>query len=681
MKKEFINREISWLSFNYRVLQEAKDPKTPLFEKIKFLAIFSSNLDEFFRVRVAAVRSTMLLKEKQLKKLSYDPEELLNEIYQIVDRHQNEFGKIYRDIVLPELRENNIYLIDEKELAQDHKEYLDEYFEENIREYIQPVIINNDIFQPFLQNKQLYFAVKIKSDESYFHALVHIPTDIVPRFISLPNYNEKKYLIFLDDVIPYSFPRIFNCCSVEEAYSIKLTRDADMKIGDEFTGDLRQKIKKGIKKRSTGIPCRFLYDNAMPGEFLSYLKKVLRLENEESIPGGRYHNFNDFFGFPPKSFEHAEMEKFKDERLPPLELKKFKDHDTIFEVIKEKDRLLYFPYHTYQHVIDFFFDAAEDPDVTAIKATQYRVAENSAIVQSLIRAAQKGKKVVVFVELKARFDEEANINWAEEMEKNGVKVYYSFPKLKVHAKISLVTRSENGEEVNYSYLSTGNFNESNARIYTDLGFFTADKRITGELKNVFSFLERKGEDHQFEHLLVAQFNMRDEFIRLLKNEMENAKEGKKAEVIIKVNGLEDNKMIKQLYKASNAGVDIKILCRGICCLKPGIEGMSENIEVISIVDRFLEHSRIYVFHNDGDKLVFAASADWMKRNLSRRVEVGFPIYDNDVRKQILDTLDIQLGDNQKARIIDPALKNEYVSNDKAPIRSQHEMYKYFEGYE
>lgn len=684
----FENREISWLSFNYRVLQEAKDSSNPLYERIKFLAIYSSNLDEFFRVRVAALRSLLRLKKKSINKLNFNPTELLKTIHKIVNNHQEEFGIIFNKQIIPGLKENNIFLINDEEFNAEQKTFAESYFNEKIKIYIQPILLVKKKIIPFLVNRRLYLAVKLspkkfnKKDESvkrvkHAYALVEIPTQHLPRFLELPAVNGKTYITFLDDIIRFNLDNIFAGYNIAEICAIKLTRDAELYIDDEFTGNLLAKIKKGIHKRDTGLPSRFLYDKNISKTFLNFLKESLLLENEDLVPGGRYHNFSDFFGFPNLGKSNLEFPE-----MTPLKHGEIEKNKNIFEAIRKEDKVLFFPYQSYDYVVKFLRTAAIDPAVTSIKVTQYRVTKDSAVIGAMIEAVKNRKEVMVFVEVKARFDEELNIQWAEEMEKAGVKVFYSFPGLKVHAKLALITRIEDGKEVKYSYFGTGNFNEKTAKIYSDIGLLTMDERLTSEAGLVFEYLSGESTEHKFNHLLVAQFNMRKEFISMIDNEIKNANEGIEAEIILKMNSLEDNKMIKKLYEAGSAGVKIFIIIRGICCLVPGIKGLSENIKVISILDRFLEHSRIYIFNNGGDEKIFAASADWMKRNLSRRIEVAFPIYDENIRKQIKDIITLQLNDCKKARIIDKENSNVYKSNGlKKSIPSQTASYNYFKNYE
>lgn len=675
MKKyKLFNRELSWLSFNYRVLQEAKNSNLPLYERLKFLAIFSSNLDEFFRVRVASLRSLLVLKQKQQKELKFNPEKLIYKVHKTVNTQQEEFGSIYRNII-SDLKQHRVYLVNETELNDVQKVFVNDFFEDSVKPLLTPVVLTKDKTKPFLQNGHLYFAVELfvkYEQESLGHyGIVEIPSDQLPRFMKLPTTDERTCIIFLDDIIKLNLPKLFQAYDVTDSFSIKLTRDAELYIDDEFSGDLLEKIKKGLKKRASGVPCRFLYDQKINIKLLKYLQHLLDLEKEDLVPGSRYHNFSDFFTFPNPGFPglNNPAQKF-------LEISSIEKSKSIFEVIKQNDRLLIFPYHKYDYVLKLFEDATEDPNVYGIKITQYRVARNSSIVKSLHNAANENKNVTAFVEVKARFDEEANIRSADEMKNTGVKVLYSFPGIKVHAKLALINRFEGNKKVSYCYLATGNFNENTSKIYTDFGFMTCDARITKEVEKVFELLERNESGYHFKHLLVSQYNMRNTFYDWIDKEIVNAQSGKEAYIHLKLNSLEDSKMIKKLYEANNAGVKIKILNRGICRLIPGIDGMSENIEIRSIVDKFLEHARIYIFCNGGDEKLYLGSADWMKRNLSRRIEVAFPIYDDKLRGVIKKYLELQFDDNVKSRIIDSKQTNQYYQgNAKQKIRAQEEIYK------
>ena len=680
---KLFNRELSWLSFNQRVLQEAKDPNVPLYDRIKFIAIFSSNLDEFFRVRVASLRSLLILKKKTQKELKFDVAKLIDKIHKMVVIMQEEYGDIFTNSIKPDLNFNNIFLIDHTELNEQQRIYLEEIFNVQIVPHIMPMIIARKKITPFLRNQRLYLAVKLSSKKGdkekkadkqkrFKYAIVEIPSNHIDRFIMLPKIGNNNYIIILDDLIRLFLPQIFYGYNIHESYSVKLTRDAELYIEDEFSGNLLEKIKKSLAKRSSGVPCRFLYDKAMPGGYLKFLKEALRLTDEDLYPGARFHNFSDFFNFPNPGIKELTYPE-----LPPLKCRDLDKYPNIFQAAKHKDFLLYFPYHSYDYIVDAINTAARDPHVKSIKITQYRVAKDSRIVNALIKAAHRGKKVTAFVEIKARFDEEINIKSAEDMQKAGVKVLYSLPGLKVHSKMALITREEDGLLENYAYLSTGNFNEKTALIYTDFGFFTTDQRLTFEVEKVFEYLEGETNGYIFQHLLIAQLGMRKAFMSLVENEIKNAIEGKRAEITIKLNSLEDERMIFKLYEASNAGVKINIICRGICCLIPGVQGMSENIKIISIVDRFLEHGRVYVFYNDGDEKMYLSSADWMKRNLSRRVETAFPIYDKELQKMIKDIISIQMHDNVKARIIDEKQTNEFQLNGSGMThRSQMEIYDY-----
>ncbi len=675
----FINREIAWLSFNHRVLQEAMDKRVPLYERIQFMAIFSSNLDEFYRVRVASLRYLLELKSKIRKQIEFDPALLLTQIHKIVESHQEKLGNIFRNEILKELAENNIYLRNETQLNQGQKKFVEQYFKDDLLPYMQPSILIKNSVNYFLKNQAIYFTIRLiskiaeagnanKKGVRAKYALLEIPIQFLPRFIVMPQSGRNNYVIFLDDVIRYNLHLIFPGYNIDSVYSIKLTRDAEIYIDDEFSGDLLQKIKKGIQKRNTGVPARFLFDNEMPTSQIKFLRSVFLLNKEDLVSGGRYHNFTDFFSFPTLGQKSLQNIKLTVLKIPQLENAK-----SLVDEIKNKEFLLNYPYHNYNYIIRFLQEAAVDNEVTAINITLYRVASDSKIIQSLIKAAKNGKEITVFVEIKARFDEESNIRWAAELEKAGVKVLYSFPGLKVHSKLCLIERKDKL----YAYLSTGNFNEKTAKIYTDFGFFTSDKKLTQEIKRVFEYLKGESKESKYKHLLVAPFNMRKKLIKLINNEIKIAKTGGKAEIILKINSLQDQKMSEKLYEASSAGVRIRIIVRGICCLVPGVKGLSENIEIISIVDRFLEHTRVFIFHNNGDEKYFIASADWMKRNLSRRIEVGFPIYDEALKKQLREIIDIQLNDNMKARIIDKNQKNKYrKSKTDTLIQSQLKIYDY-----
>jgi len=673
----YTNRDISWLSFNYRVLQEAKDPAVPLFERLKFLAIYSSNLDEFFRIRMASIRNLKKVGKKTKAQLDFDPRELLKQIHTIVNRQQEEFSQIFEHQILPELRRQHIHILRRLELNAEQQRFVENYFHENLLPFVMPVLLVKHRIRPFLANAYLYLAVHLRQKKKPLveseYALVSIPSDQLPRFIPLPSGGERHDLILLDDIVRHSASWLFPGYDIQDTYSIKLTRDAELYIDDEYSGDLVQKIKSSLRKRQVGPASRFVYDREMPSPLLMHLQEMFELSKNDLLPEGRYHNNFDFFKFPDFGMSHL-----KNKPLPPLHHSTMHQPDDPFSVVSAKDQLIHFPYQSYQAVVNFFEKSAEDPDVTHIKVILYRVAKQSRILQSLMHAVQRGKQVSVFIEIKARFDEAANLEWGERLEKAGVRVHYSFPGVKVHSKLALVRRMEHGQPRLYSYLATGNFHEDTAKIYSDFGLFTADPRMTTEVSNVFTFLENiKPPQEEFEHLLVGKFNLRPALYKLIDYEIAAAEKKKPASMILKFNSLEDRDIISKLYAASQAGVKIQLIIRGICCLVPGLKEVSENIEVLSIVDRFLEHARVFVFHNGGKERVFLSSADWMERNLSNRIETTFPVYDPDLKKEILTILDLQLSDNVKARIIDAEDRNEYRrANSDIPVRAQLETYFY-----
>lgn len=688
----FLDRELSWLSFNHRVIQEAADPRVPLFERLKFLAIYSSNLDEFFRVRVASLRSLLRLRKRSRKRLSVNPEELLQRIHETVHRHQDMVGEIYRDAILPELAARGIHLVRGNRLNDDQKRFLAVWFEENVLPILSATFIREGFGGPFLHNRRLYLIVLLRPRLARRHwsegeegkpeeepelplAIVEIPSVHLPRFVVLPSPHGEHCIIALDDVMRLNMARIFPGFDPVDSWSVKLTRDAELYIDDEFSGDLVKKIRKGLHRRETGVPSRFLYDRRMPKEVMKIVRKTLDLRDEDLFAGWRYHNFSDLFRFP-----FPDMPELFYDPLPPLPHPVLSDAENLFGVIAERDRMLHFPYHSYEPVLRFLKEAATDPAVDAICITLYRVADNSAVARTLIEGARNGKEVTAFVEVKARFDEESNIYWAGEMEEAGVRVLYSFPGLKVHAKLCLVTRREGEGIRRYAYLSTGNFNEKTAAVYCDHALLTADTRLTDEVDRVFRFLSGQESAPAFEHLLVAPFTLRPRLVELIDREIANARAGKPAAILLKLNALEDREMVAKLYEAGAAGVQVRLIVRGICCLKPGVPGLSENIRGISIVDRFLEHGRIYLFHNNGDEEWYVASADWMTRNLSRRVEVAFPIRDESIRRELRALLRLQWEDNVKARILDADMSNRYRTGDPDnPVRAQKESYERVKG--
>lgn len=671
---DLIPRDISWLSFNHRVLQEAMDPRVPLYERIKFLAIYSSNLDEFFRVRVASLRSFKELKKKTRKALEIKPKKELRQIRKIVEAQQQTFGKVFRNEIIPALVEKGIRLIGVEDYSESQQQFAKKYFFEKVYPKIKPVYIEKepDAPIPFLKNKELYLIISFPDTPEL--ALVEIPSAALPRFVALPDGSAGKYFItFLDDIIRLNLERLLDR-PIKDAYAIKLSRDAEIYIDDEFSGDLVGKIKKGLEERNIGAPTRFLYDSTMPTELLNRLKSVFGLTKNDVIPGARYHNFNDFFSFPDPS-EQAELHN---PPQPPLPHPALEGAPSILDILRNKEIALHFPYQKYDYVAQFIREAARDPKVRALKITLYRVASKSAIVEALLEALRSGKQVVAFIEAKARFDEASNLYWGEELEQAGAKVIYSYPGIKVHTKLFLAARAEEDQLRYYAYLGTGNFNEKTARLYGDHALLTANQQIAAEVEQVFALLERRIIIPMCKHLFVSPFNLRDRFSQLIDREIENARNGKEAYMILKMNSLEDPDMIRKLYEASQAGVEIKMIIRGICCLRSGIEGLSENIQIISIVDRFLEHARVYIFGNGGEERLYIASADWMTRNLDHRVEVAIPIYDGEIAREIRTIINLQLLDNQKARYLTPDLDNPHKKAlpIEKPVRAQADIYRY-----
>ncbi len=671
-------RDISWLSFNYRVLQEAKDPTVPLLERLKFLAIYSSNLDEFFRVRVANIRNLKEIKRQIKTAMDFEPRDLLKEIHKTVNRQQEEFSAIFEQEIVPELARHNIYLRRRLDLSKPQIEFVENYFHENLLPFVMPVLLVRHRIRPFLANASLYLAVHLRLKKRPLaeseYALVRIPTDQLPRFIELPSGKNQHEIIMLDDIVRNSVYWLFPGYDIQDTYSIKLTRDAELYIDDEFSGDLVQKIKESLQKRLVGPPSRFVYDREMPVHLLEYLQDTFDLGKYDILPEGRYHNNFDFFRFPDFGMTHL-----KHKPLPPLPHPRLEQAANPFDLIRTQDQMVHTPYQSYEAVIRFFELAAADPDVTHIKITHYRVATHSKIMRALMSAVERGKQVSVFVEIKARFDEAANLEWGERLEKAGVRVHYSFPGVKVHAKLGLVRRVEAGVARLYAYLATGNFNEQTAPIYGDMGIFTAHTELCEEVSAVFTFLENVKPPRQaFKHLLVGKFNLRSDLEALIDREIAAAKKKKPASMVLKMNSLEDPQMMNRLYKASKAGVKIKLIVRGICCIVPGVPGLSDNIDIISIVDRFLEHARIFVFHNGGDPLYYLSSADFMERNLSYRIETCFPVLDPNLKAEIQYIVDLQLADNVKARIIDRFDQNLYkrTSSD-VPVRAQIDSYYYY----
>jgi polyphosphate kinase len=676
-KKHLINREISWLQFNARVLQEAADPRVPLIERIRFLGIFSNNLDEFFRVRVATVKRLIDLNQPAGDvEQGVNPKKLLVQIQKTVVEQQRRFEEIFSQLI-QELRKKQIFLINEKMLTEEQGDFVPRYFRTKVSPALVPIFINKNRPFPELKGKSIYLGVKLwkkGAEEEISYALIEVPTKTVSRFLVLPRDGRKKYVILLDDVIRYCLPEVFKMFEFDmiEARTLKITRDAELDIDQDIAMGYLEKVANSVKARRKGNPVRFVYDKKMPKDLLDVIRERMNLdEGDNLIPGGRYHNFKDFMGFPNVGTSRLEYNP-----ITPLAHKALINARSIFEVVRKQELLLHYPYHSFSHVIDFIREAAIDPTVTTIKVTLYRLASNSMVVNSLIVAAKNGKNVIAVVELQARFDEEANIYWSKRMQEEGINVIYGVPGLKVHSKLILVTRLEEEGKVRYANIGTGNYNEKTARIYSDTGFFTSDPAITGEVNNVFKFYQNNFSVFQYKHLIVSPHYTRKVYLQHIQREIENAQAGKEASIFLKMNSLVDKGMINKLYEASKAGVKIRMIVRGICSLVPGVKGLSENIKVISIVDKFLEHSRIYCFHNDGNRNIYISSADWMTRNLDYRVEVSCPIYDAKLQEELLNFMEIQWADNVKARKIEEGSVNEYRKSKGPKRRAQFEFYDY-----
>ncbi len=683
-KHVFLNRDLSWLSFNYRVLMEAADKTVPLYSRISFLSIFSSNLDEFFRVRMPAIFAFTSIASRKTGLRDEYPKELVQQVQATVFQQQEDFGRILTQQILPELKQNHIHLYYGDAIKEDHKETTREYFLSKVLSFLQPVLLQKDNqANVFLENNSLYFIADIEAAANpgkHQYALLNIPSTQLPRFMELSPVGGDDHIIFLDDVIKENLQEVFPGFIIHGAYSVKLTRDAEMNLEDEFAGDIAEKIEKQLEKRDVGHSTRFLYDHNMPAEVKDFLRSYLDLREEEMVDGGRYHNLKDLGSLPnPKKGGLAYT------AWPAVSHPEFTTHRSVFSSIAEKEKLLHLPYHSYNYILRFFNEAAIDPAVKEIYVTLYRVAANSHIVNALISAARNGKKVTVFVELKARFDEANNLQWSKKMKAAGIKIINSIPGLKVHAKVALVKRWENKQWQNYSFMATGNFNEATGRFYTDHVLFTANPEFSLELEWLFEYLQSRKQPAEynkipFKHLLVSQFNLIKRFNKLIDREIENAQKGKPAEIIIKLNNLQEKEMISRLYEASRAGVKVKLIVRSICCLAAGVEGQSENITVHRIVDRYLEHARVFVFHNNGNPEYYMGSADWMNRNLHSRIEVVFPVYDANLAAEIDKILQLQLADNCKAVLFKDNLENQRIdAAGKSRLAAQEAIYDYVKG--
>ncbi|QDE31610.1 polyphosphate kinase 1 [Shewanella polaris] len=677
----YIDKELSWLSFNERVLQEAYDKNVPLIERVRFLGIFSSNMDEFFKVRVASVRRSTLL--ASLSDESNASRNLLDQIQQKVIHLQERFDAIYIDL-MKELARCNIFLVNELQLHEFHSQWLRKYFNDNLMRHIAPfVLVKNSELIKNINDDATYLCVCLHFGGDKQYAFVEIPSVNIPRFIELPSEKKTKirHLILLDNIIRHCIDQLFKPFFEYdniEVFSMKMTRDADFDISIELEKTQLEQMSNGLKKRLYAQPVRLVFDREMPQHMLNMLKKQLNISSTEClIPGGRYHSFKDFINFP-----NLGRKKLLNDKMPALTSVQFKACSNNFEAIRQHDILLNYPYHKFSHFTELVRQAAYDPAVTAIKINLYRVAKNSHIMQSLIDAVKNGKRVTAVIELLARFDEQSNIDWTVRLTEGGVKVHHGIPSLKVHSKLCLISRKENNKTVLYAHIGSGNFNEGTARFYTDFSLFTADQQITQEVKQVFDLLKRPYHKDNFEHLIVSPFNSRQRWIELIDKEIQFAKQNKPAAITLKLNNLVDEIMVNKLYEASQAGVTIKLLIRGMCSLLPQMEGVSDNIQVFSIVDRFLEHSRVMLFHAGGTEKLYIGSSDWMSRNLDERIEVCTPIYDVKLKKMVMDILQIQFSDNTKARMINQYQDNQYKPRgNKRKVRSQIAIHQYLSQYE
>ena len=679
---KYFKRDISWLSFNYRVLMEAKNESLPIYERIKFLAIYSSNLEEFYKVRVSGYHSSILKSIKRDESIEEALKTLI-EINDIVTEQEREYNNIFYKDILCELKKKNIILYQGEEIEPFHKTFVEQYFNEEVFPFLQPMIIQKGGIHSFIQDNSIYLVISltrklekkgtVRSSSDLTFALMKIPDHQIERFVELPSHMGKHYIIFIDDIIKANLSSIFPGYEIKHCHSMKISRDADFSLENEDQSDIAEKILSKVRKRKIGAITRFQYDKNMPDYFLEFLRDAYEIEEEELLKGDRYLNLADLMKLP-NPVGQALMQK-----LPsPLRVNDFEQNNSILSVLRKRDVLLHFPYQSFDYLIRFLMQAAFDPKVLEIKVTQYRVAENSAVINSLISAAKNGKKVTVFVELKARFDEENNYLTAALMKQAGVKVIYSLPGLKVHAKVAYVRKRSNNPEdpiKGYAYLGTGNFNEKTAKIYSDKGLLTSNKKIIREIDEVFHVLAGKEHTQPFKHLLVAQFNMVPQINAMIEREIMHVQSGLHGRIILKMNSLQDIGMIDALYRASEAGVEIDLIIRGICCLIPN-QPYSSNIKITRIVDSYLEHSRVWYFYNNGEENIYLTSADWMERNLHRRIEVAFPIYTEKIKKEIIDILSIQLEDNSSAVWLNEKLENIPKRNDNKPVRAQQAVYNY-----
>ncbi|EIO4104282.1 polyphosphate kinase 1 [Vibrio vulnificus] len=679
--KFYIEKELSWLSFNERVLQEAADKTVPLIERIRFLGIFSNNLDEFYKVRFSDVKRRILINREQGG--NDISKHLLSKMQSKALKLNERFDELYNELIR-DMARRHIFLVNESQLDEAQQKWIVKYFRKEVLPHITPLMLTDEIdVLQFLKDEYAYIAVELKKQDQSKYALLEIPTDHLPRFIMVPEQKgkRKKTIILLDNIIRFCLNDIFGgFFDYDElnGYAMKMTRDAEYDLRHEVEYSLLEQMSEGLSQRLTALPVRFVYERDMPEDMLKYLCYKLKISHYDSlIPGGRYHNFKDFIAFPNVGRDYLENKP-----LPPLACADFEGYANAFDAIRNQDILLHYPYHSFEHITELVRQASFDPKVVSIKINVYRVAKNSRLMNSLIDAVHNGKRVTVVVELQARFDEEANIEWSKRLTDAGVHVIFGVPGTKIHAKLLLITRREEEGFMRYAHIGTGNFHERTARVYTDFSLLTADQELAAEVRGVFSYIMNPFQPVRFRHLIVSPRNSRSQLYRLVDNEIANAQAGKKAAITLKVNNLVDKGLISRLYEASSAGVRIRMIIRGMCSLVPGLEGLSDNIEIISIIDRFLEHPRVLVVHNDGEPLVYISSADWMERNIDNRIEVMSPVRDPRIKQRIIDILNIQFTDTVKARRIDKEMSNNYVERgNRKKIRSQIAIYDYLKNVE
>lgn len=674
--KHLVNRDISWLSFNERVLQEATDKNVPLVERMRFMGIFSNNRDEFFRVRVATLLRILRMGWKSRELIGETPQDLVNQVQQIVIEQQGMLEVIFNE-KKAELKAHGVYMVDEKRLSKEHKIFVQSYFDQYVLPLLVPIMLDNKKEIPFLRDKSAYLFIRLRNTQQAKSqlALIELPTHELSRFVLLPPSGTKKYIMLLDDVIRLCLNQIFYIFDydVSESYMIKVTRDAELEIEHDLSQSLVDKISKSLKGRKVADIVRFTYDSAIPTDMFNFIKRKMKLTDDNKVfaAGGRYHNFKDFSKFPDLG-----LPALKYKNNPPIFHKAFNHKNSLLKTLVEKDILLHFPYHSYNHIIDILREASIDPQVVSIKITLYRVAKNSNVLNALLNAIKNGKQVTVVIELQARFDEENNVYWSNKMREAGATIIFGVPNIKVHSKVFLITKKMGNKLTHFVHIGTGNFNEQTAKVYSDFSLLTADKNITEEVNSLFNFYADNLKVEKFKHLLVSPFSMRKRIIQLIEDETKHAKNGKRAYIHAKMNSLSDAEIIDKLYDAAHAGVEIKLIVRGICSVMPGHKKAKGNIEIISIVDKFLEHARLFIFGNKDKPKYYISSADWMIRNLDHRSEVAVPIYDKMLQKQLRDVFDIQFADNVKARVIDDEQNNNYRENNLKPVRAQEDIYSY-----